>query len=329
MAHGLKPLFKSSVDEDSDIKVDSLVFDVSYLAHKYAHALSRFKTREGNLSGHVYGVFKHVKAMAWTLRPKQLVFAYDRESLWRSKLVASYKQDRKPKDADLMSWTPSYDVERLLRGFPGVHLSATDAEADDMIAWFSENTPLDQRQGAIAIVSADRDLWQLIDDQRLVSVVLVKKPKPRAKSINHWIKEDEVAEEFGVPPAYVARIKAVLGDPSDSIAGLTGASRPGKKDALRKFVVSPEADDYFDSTKPGAHLAAVPDWLGPELLTQRDRILANNTVADLKAACRNIDVTPFNETGNVAMSMDALLEFECESLLSQVAPFFETLEKRI
>lgn len=325
MAHGLKPVFQTVVDADSDIKVDALVIDTSYLAHKHYHALRRFETQEGQPSGHVYGAFKQLKNMIFSLKPKNLVFAYDRRCDWRAALVPSYKADRRPKDGDNKAWSPSPDVERLFRGFPGVHLSMDDAEADDMIAWYVLNTSAEQRKGAIAIVSADRDLFQLVDDEQKVALCLVKKPKPKAKSVQYWIRSDEVAEEFGVPPKAVARIKTLLGDPSDSIEGLTGGSRPGKKEALRTFALSQEADDYFDASKACPACSSVPDWLAAELVAQRPRLLTNLAITDLRAASQRYAPPAEKTTGDLAHTLGVLVEFECESLLAQAQPLFQFL----
>lgn len=327
MAHGLKPVFKATVNEDSGVNIDSLVFDVSYLAHKYAHALSRFKTEDGELSGHVYGAFKAVKSMAMTLRPKHLVFVYDRRCSWRPALVPRYKIDRRPIDANASAWSPSHDVERMLRGFPGYHLAMDDAEADDMAAWYALNASPDRR-GVVAIVSADRDLWQLIDDEQRVAVCLVKKPKPRAKSETYWIKADEVAEEFGVPPSAVARVKALLGDSSDCIEGLTGGSRPGKKDALRKFAVSAEADAYFDPQQPCPPCSTVPDWLSPELIAQRQRLLLNLEITDLRAAAKRYSPKLEHTAGDLTNTLGVLVEFNCDSLLAQVEPLFDSISRQ-
>jgi DNA polymerase-1 len=313
-------LFKTTVDDDTGIVIDSLVFDVSYLAHKYLHALRRFNTAEGTPSGHVYGSFKAVKALASSLRPRNLVFAYDRKCEWRQALVASYKEDRRPKTPDEQSWSPAPDVERLFRSLPGHHLALPDAEADDMAAWYALNAP-DQR-GVVAIVSADRDLWQLIDDDQKIAVCLVKKPKPKAKSETYWIKADEVVEEFGVPPKSVARIKALLGDSSDSIEGLTGASRPGKKDALRMFATSAEANAYFEPTQNCPPCSTVPDWLATELRAQRPRLLANYAITDLRLASKRYQPELVYSPGDLTNLMGVLAEFECESLLGQAPDLF-------
>ena len=331
MAHGLKPVFGKTVDEESEIKIDSLVIDTSYLAHKHLHALRRFETADGEPSGHVYGAFKQIKNMVLSLRPRQLVFAYDRRCNWRSALVASYKADRRPSDSDNTAWSPAPDVERMFRGFPGLHLALQDAEADDMIAWHVLNTPAEQRRGAIAIVSADRDLFQLVDDDQKVAICLVKKPKdkPKGKSVNYWIRADEVAEEFGVPPTAVARIKTLLGDPSDSIEGLTGGSRPGKKEALRKFAVSTEADQYFDASQGCPACSSVPDWLSGELISQRPRLLTNLAITDLRAASQRYKPVVEKSKGDLAQTLGVLVEFDCESLLAQAQPLFQAMEKMV
>jgi 5'-3' exonuclease len=332
MAHGLKPLFSTSLD-DQDIALDTIVFDVSYLAHRQAHALSRLQTSDGRLSGHIYGSFQFLRSVCYRQSPRRLVFCYDRRSSWRRHLLPTYKMTRTPVELDAAeSWTPSPDVERLLRGFPGVHLACDGAEADDMVAWYVANNPLSTRDGTLAIVSADRDLWQLVDDQQDVAVIHYKKPKGggRAKSKPMLLREKDVQQEFAVPATAVSRIKALLGDPSDCIEGIVGGSRPGKKDALRAFAVSAEADLYFDPNQPSAPVGPkVPDWLAPELVSQRPRMLVNEQITNLRTAVSRFQPTPHIQAEpNVASIMDVFIEFESENLLSQVKPFFDTLAAR-
>lgn len=320
MAHGLKASYSGTPIDKLGLEVDALVIDVSHMAQRQAHALSKFKTSDGRPSGHVYGSFRQIASMVWMLRPRHLVFAYDRECTWRRALVPSYKSNRRPVDASADAWTPAPDVERFCRSLPGIHLAEDGCEADDMIALYAACSPRALRNKPIALSSADRDLYQVVSDAEDVALVLSKKPKPGAKSVHFLIREDEVAEEFGVTPAYVARVKALLGDDSDNLKGLVGASRPGKKEALRKLVTQPDADDYFDPSKPMPQFLFMPDWLIPELQNQRDQMITNLEICDLSKRRTSTGVPPPTD-GDLAQSMEVLLEFECESLLSQMKEF--------
>ena len=331
--------------------VEYLVVDVSHLAFRHAHAMERMTTQDGRRSGHVYGCFKHLRALVTAYAPKHVVFVYDRGAPWRKQLVPDYKATRRiggaahvpgPPDDGLYvipegqpsNWTPGPDVERLFRALPGHHLALEDFEADDMVAWFVEQSPLEgapaglePRKHAIAIYSGDRDLWQLVNDESRVGAVISKK-LGKGKSFNAWVCEPQVEETFGCRPMYLARIKALLGDDSDNIRGLDGGSRPGKKEALRTFATCSVASDYFDASKPCPDLTVAPDWLRDSLKTQRDRMLANVQVTDLKQAVARIGSHSPIETvreGKSAPALGVLVEYECDSLLPQVEPLLRQL----
>ena len=332
--------------------VEYLVFDTSYLAHRNAHGYERFKTPDGRRSGHVYGSFIQVKRLCWQLKPRHVVFLYDRGAPWRKALVPDYKATRRAGTDDNVTipeldvtvmapepeedWTPAPDVERLFRTFPGIHLANDDMEADDMAGWFAGKVRKLPRmgRGATVFYTADKDYWQLVDDNERICCLLSKRPQgnPRAKNVLHWVTEDTVQNAFGVSPKYIARLKAVLGDASDNIRGVEGGSRPGKKDALRKLVTSLEGDDYFDPAKPCPPLNSTVAWLQNELRDQRDRILINHQVTDLLGRGDDNRITassaPFQASAaRLADCLGVLVEFSCDSLLAQAEPFFKELTR--
>ena len=330
---------KTTLSTESGL--DALVIDVSHLAHRQAHALTRFKTADGRPSGHIYGCFKAVKALYFTYKPRNLVFCYDRGYEWRKALVPSYKQSRRvdaeaegPSASDLPEnwdhvdfqlsqrfatrWTPAPDVERLLRCIPGIHMAAEDGEADDMVAkYVLEN----DHHGSVAVFSGDRDLFQLIDDENRISVMTVKKTKPGTRNANVTIQEEDVYAHFECGPKLVSRVKALLGDDSDSIQGLTGAVRPGKRAALREFAT--KNLDYFTG---GPYST---EGLHPELALaldqQRDRMMANFSVTDLPTAVSRYKVPMERSAPELAHMLGVLIEFECESLLAQCEPWISLM----
>lgn len=316
-------------DEDKEEKVDTLLIDVSYIAHRHAHAMGqRLQTTDGRMVGHIFGAFKQIKSFIGTFRPRKLAFVYDRGAPWRRALVPSYKQSRRPPDGTEKTWSPGPDVERLFRAFPGYHLALDNFEADDMACWFTRHPPADVN-GPILIYSGDRDLWQLVSDKGRVAGLITKKPKgPRAKSTNIWVREAMVKEEFGVSPKGLAKLKALLGDPSDEVHGLRGAVRPGKKDVLRGFADDDLSDLYFDPNQSvsKAHLP-VPAPFQDALLDERVDMINNYKIVNLDKADIPAAAQPLQTLadGNVAGALDVLVEFECESLLAQVEPLFKEL----
>jgi len=320
----VKPLFKTpSQDKNKYHDVDTVVLDVSWMAKRHANALGkRFLTSDGRMSGHVYGAFKDVKSLLGSLRPRRLAFAYDRGYQWRLDLLPDYKASRRPVSGTLDAFSPTPDLERMFRTFPGLHLSYDDAEADDMAAWMALNH---ERSGALVIYSKDKDLWQLVSDADEVACMFPHKAEPRAKSQRLWVREAIVEKDFGVKPQHLAKLKALAGDTSDMIKGLTGGKKSGKKEAVKAFAMDSSSDDYFNPEVANPKINAA-DFLVQPLMDERDRLLANFQVTSLPNAVKRITTEPIEKTeADLAGALGIMAEFECDSLMAQVEPLFKEL----
>jgi 5'-3' exonuclease len=321
--------------------IDSLVIDCSNLAHRYSNALRRFQTSDGRLSGHVHGAFVGIKAMWAELRPKNLVFVYDRGSAWRRELVPSYKATRRIQDSPseiengivdeainapgdiklpvyMRNFTPAFDVERLTRSIPGIHLSAPDQEADDMAAAFLKVRT--ERLGTIVLYTGDKDFWQCVSS--IQGIVCLQPSRENGKLVYQWVDESHVNETLQVSPKAIPKWKALLGDDSDNIEGLSGASKPGKKQILREFASSPLSDAFFDITNTSPSLG-LESWLADPMMEQRSRLINNYIVAQMGRRAPEVSLTVTEP--DIANAMGILAEFECESLLEKVVPWFRQM----
>ena len=92
------------------------------------------------------------------------------------------------------------------------------------------------------ILSGDRDLFQLVDDQKDI-YVLYMGGGPYAKSGNPTLmNENGVKEKLGVAPERVVDLKALTGDSSDNIPGIKGCL----------LYTSPSPRDYAASRMPSS-----------------------------------------------------------------------------
>lgn len=119
------------------------------------------------------------------------------------------------------------------------------AEADDMIAYLSEELPK-RYNSHVTIVSSDKDYMQLVNDK-------VTLYRPIQKS---FYDDKKVLEEFGLLVENFIIMKTLLGDGSDSVAGIKGM---GLKTMLKIFPELKERkvtlDEIFDicEAKLGKH----------------------------------------------------------------------------
>jgi len=103
-----------------------------------------------------------------------------------------------------------------LMGLPMVGVD--NYEADDLIATYSK-----REQGPIHIVTGDRDLYQLVDDERGVKVVYLAKGFSQQEIVDSaWI-----AENYQIPGDRYALFALIRGAASDGLPGVKGIGEKG------------------------------------------------------------------------------------------------------
>lgn len=135
----------------------------------------------------------------------------------RSKIDPGYKAQRERAGSAMLDL---YAATKQRLADDGLPVFAADGyEADDVIATLVAQLvalPADKRV-AVTVVSADKDLMQLVDDKRAVTVF--------NWSTGARFDEEAVIGEFKVSPSGIRDLLALAGDSSDNIAGVKGVGR--------------------------------------------------------------------------------------------------------
>jgi DNA polymerase-1 len=173
------------------------------------HALPPLTTRAGVPSGAVYGFTQMLIRLELDHRPAYLAVVFDAGARsFRNDLYVEYKAHRPDPPDDLK---PQFGlVRQVTAAFSVPVLEATDYEADDLIATLARRAR--EAGQRVVIVSSDKDLMQLVDDR----CVLVDTMK------NITYGPAEVEEKFGVPPAQLGDLLALMGDSVDNVPGVPG-----------------------------------------------------------------------------------------------------------
>jgi DNA polymerase I len=190
-----------------------LVDGSGYIFRAY-HAI-RFepRTADGTHVNAVYGfcnmLWKLLKEMKPEDRPTHLAVIFDKsEKTFRTDMYKDYKAHRPPPPDDLIPQFPL--IREAVRAFEIPCLEQAGYEADDLIATYAR---IACEAGATAtIVSSDKDLMQLVNE----CVVMYDTMK------DVRIGVPEVIEKFGVPPAKVIEVQALIGDSTDNVPGVPG-----------------------------------------------------------------------------------------------------------
>ena len=142
---------------------------------------------------------------------------------WRNDVFPSYKSSAGI-DRDLLA--QFRDAERALDALGIPVWPMVEDEADDGIATAVERFAADPRVEQVIVCSVDKDLAQLVDDERIVL-------RDRMRRITY--DEEGVVSKFGVPPASIPDYLALVGDSSDGYPGLPGWGSKSAAAVLAKF----------------------------------------------------------------------------------------------
>src|SRR3954467_11208325 len=191
-----------------------LVDGSSYIFRAY-HRLPPLTNRHGQPAGGVSGY----TAMVWKLAdglnkadgPTHMAVILDKsETTFRNAMYDQYKAHRPPPPEDLVPQFPL--IRTATRAFSIPCIEEEGLEADDIIACYV--TPAKSAGWRVTIVSSDKDLMQLIDEDAGIDMLDTMNDRRIGRS--------EVLEKFGVPPEKVGDVLALMGDSVDNIPGVPG-----------------------------------------------------------------------------------------------------------
>jgi len=155
------------------------------------------------------------------------VVAWDAGTSGRTETYAEYKAQRRSRPDLLREQWPAF--EPLVEAFGYRNASLEGYEADDVIATIAQRAI---EQGiAVSIVTGDRDAFQLIDEQGLVSVMAT------ARGITETKRYDRAAviERYGIAPEQIPDFYGLKGDTSDNIPGVPGIGEKTAAELLQSF----------------------------------------------------------------------------------------------
>lgn len=201
-----------------------VLIDGHALAYRafYALPLEAFTTRDGEPTNATYGFARTLLDLMLSKEPpKYLAVSFDVGATFRDDLFAEYKGTREKMPDELRQ-----QIERIRQVVAALNIPILELEgfeADDVLGTIARQARAEDVQAYI--ITGDRDLLQLVDDNTVVEL-----PAGRGQREPSVYDEKAVKEKLGVRPDQVVDYKALVGDQSDNIPGVTGV---GPKTAVR------------------------------------------------------------------------------------------------
>ena len=226
------------------------------------------QTAAGEPVNAVRGFLDMIAQLVRTRRPDRLVCALDASwrPAWRVALVPSYKKHRVAHgDVEVVPPSLERQVPILLEVLAAVGIPAFGVdgyEADDVLGTLAATQP-----APVEVVSGDRDLFQLVDDDRRTRLLYCGRGVAKLEDADNALVE----AKYGVPARWYADFAAMRGDPSDGLPGVPGV---GEKTAARLITryggvaeILAALDDPEAGFAPGVRvkLAAAAEYLAKAL----------------------------------------------------------------
>ena len=197
--------------------------------------------KNGQPIGGVIGFLKSLQKLIRETKPDQVVVCWDGAggSQRRRSINKNYKEGRKavrlnrsnidlePGDESQNRIEQMYRLMEYLNCLPVAQLMNESTEADDLISIACK----EYRDWQKVIVSSDKDFFQLLDDTTILY-------RPIQKVI---FNKKLLMEKFGIHPNNFALVRAIAGDKSDNLPGISGA---GIKTVAKRFPFLSEETDY-------------------------------------------------------------------------------------
>lgn len=197
--------------------------------------------------------------------PSHVLLAFDAGGpTWRHDLYAGYRAGRTPMPDVLKTALAPWQAQLQAQGWP--LLAIEGVEADDVLAtavqrWLAEG------RGEAFVASTDKDLHSLIAQGALLWDPF--------KGV--WHDAAWVEAKWGVVPAQLADLLALMGDPADSIPGVSGVGVKTAARLLRTY-------GTLEGILAGAGI--LQDRLGITLRKEKEMLYLSRQLVELKTDVR-------------------------------------------
>lgn len=183
---------------------------------------------DGTPTNAVYGFFNILNKYIEEERPDYLAVAFDlKGKTFRHNMYEGYKAQRKGMPDELAVQLPI--VKKVLAAMNIAVTEYEGLEADDLIGIYSKAA--EEKGLDVSILTGDRDALQLASDK----VTIIIPSTSKGQTTTNRYSPAEIAEKYGVTPAELIEVKALMGDSSDNIPGVKGVGEKTAIELIKQF----------------------------------------------------------------------------------------------
>lgn len=219
-----------------------VVLDSNALMHRAYHAMRPLTTSDGTPVQAVYGFISMFLSILEEESPTYFAAAFDTAApTFRKEKCETYKAGRiKPPDE---FYTQIPLIQSFLQALGSTPLTADGYEADDILATLvQKSTP--ELNLSVILVTSDRDALQLVSEK--VTVHGLRGGYKKAPIFT----PTTVQKRYGVTPTQFVDYKALIGDPSDNLPGVSGIGPKTATTLLQKYSTLEEIYSHLQEISP-------------------------------------------------------------------------------
>jgi 5'-3' exonuclease len=247
-----------------------MLLDTASLYFRAFHGLPDSITRkDGTPVNAIRGLLDMIARLTTDFEATHLVACWDDawRPRWRVDLVSSYKEQRLDASSTVSRFvevvpeglTAQIPMIREVLELAGIAIvGAEDHEADDVIGTYASTASM-----PVDVVTGDRDLFQVVDDDRDVRVIYTARGMKNLDVLD----EKAVVAKYRVLPEQYADFATLRGDASDGLPGVAGigektaASLLGEYGTLAALRAAAVDDDADLSASVRGKLTAAAEYL--------------------------------------------------------------------
>ena len=211
-----------------EILMKLLVLDGNSIFNRAFYGIKLLTTKDGTFTNAIYGFLTMLYKIKEDTNPDAVAVAFDmRAPTFRHKEYDGYKAQRKGMPPELAQQLPILKELLTLLGYQIVECEGY--EADDILGTLARVCTEEGHECVLA--TGDRDSLQLVNPSVTVRLAATKFGQPVVTVYD----EAKIKEDYGVTPHQLIDIKALQGDSSDNIPGVSGIGAKGAADLIQKY----------------------------------------------------------------------------------------------
>ena len=228
---------------------------------------------DGKYTNALYGFLAIMFKNMEEVNPDYMMIAFDSKTAAnvRKQQYSGYKASRHGMPEELAYQMSQ--IKELLTAMNISYIELPDFEGDDIIGTAAKRFANEETE--VYLLSGDRDLFQLIQDNIIMRIPRTKMGKTETEIYD----VEKINEEMGLTPTELIDLKALMGDSSDEIPGCPGV---GQKTATKLLQTYRTVDKLYEAIENGEADKDVKGKVRENLIANKELVYISKDIGKIK-----------------------------------------------